>query len=294
VLGDAAPDAALKAVCKNCEFFGTRCFVDGLPDPVFQLPRILAKRVDQLIADGVTRISQLGDAEKLNPVQQLHRRAVLEGGLVKVDAELARLDDIAGPLAYLDFETVALALPPFPGVAPHDAIPVQYSVHRPAANGAYAHDELLLDPAAPDLAHFAEHLLAALDGAKSIIVYSPFERRCLRWLAERLPAYEGELEGAAARLVDLLPIVQASVAHPEFRGSLSIKKVLPVLVPSEVLTYQGLEIANGDDATGVAGLRALGRVDDAGWERYRQDLLAYCAVDTLAMARLHEALLALR
>ena len=292
--GDDAPAEALKAVCKNCQFLGTRCFAEGPPDPVFQLPRILAKRVDALIADGVTRISQLGDGEKLNPVQQLHRRSVLEGGLVTVASELATLDDIAAPIAYLDFETVSLALPPIPGVAPHDAVPIQFSVHRPLEGGGYAHDELLLDPAHPDLRQFADRLLAVLDGAASIIVYSPFERRCLRWLAERLPAVQGELEATIERLVDLLPIVQSSVAHPDFHGSLSIKKVLPVLVPAEVLTYHGLEIANGDDATGVAGLRALGRVDDASWDSYRNELLAYCAVDTLAMARLHEALLALR
>jgi len=64
-----------------------------------------------------------------------------------------------------------------------------------------------------------------------------------------------------------------------------------VLVPD--LSYEALAIGNGEDATGVSGLRALGRVSDEEWARYRVQLLAYCKVDTLAMVRLHEALAAL-
>jgi hypothetical protein len=64
-----------------------------------------------------------------------------------------------------------------------------------------------------------------------------------------------------------------------------------VLVPT--LRYDTLEIGDGDDAAGVAGLRAMGRLGDEEWARYRRHLLAYCKVDTLAMVRLHEALAAL-
>lgn len=288
-----APDAVLTSACRKCRFRGVQCFTDGPEHPVFELPSIRSKRVDEWIAAGITRIDQVGAGEKLTAVQQLHRRAVVAGDLVTVSGELAKLAQVREPAVYLDFETVALALPPFAGIAPYDAIPIQYSLHRRAAAGGFEHRELLVDPAAPDLEYFARHLLDALEGAASIVVYSAFERQRLQWLAGRVPTLAPELDEAVERLVDLLPIVQASVAHPAFHGSLSIKKVLPVLVPPNLLTYDGLQIANGDDATGAAGLRAMGHIDDAAWEGYRAELLRYCAVDTMAMVRLHEALLAL-
>ncbi|MDE3151749.1 MAG: DUF2779 domain-containing protein [Gemmatimonadota bacterium] len=292
VSADAAPPAMLAAVCRNCDFRGVDCFVDGPRDPVFELPGIRSRKVDDWIAGGITRIVHVPESEKLTPVQAFHRRAVLAGDLVTDAAGLARLRDVREPAAYLDFETLSLALPPFPGVAPYDVLPIQYSLHRRTPAGL-EHAEWLLDPARPDLEQFTRRLLDALAGAASIVVYSSFERLRLEWLAARYPQHADALADAVARLVDLLPIVQSAVAHPNFHGSLSIKKVLPVFVDESELTYRGLEIANGDDATGAAGLRAMGRIADAEWDRCRAQLLAYCRVDTLAMVRLHEALLAL-
>ncbi|MDE3126992.1 MAG: DUF2779 domain-containing protein [Gemmatimonadota bacterium] len=286
-----APAAELKSACRKCEFRGARCFVDGPRHPVFELPNIRSRRVDEWIAGGITRIRELPETEKLTAVQQLHRRAVVSNALVTDAGALARLAEIEEPAGYLDFETLSLALPPFPGVAPFDVLPIQYSLHRRTAEGDTAHRELLVDPAAPDVEEFARDLLDALAGVRSIVVYSSFEKQRLQWLAQRLPALASGLEAAAGRLFDLLPVVQAAVAHPEFHGSLSIKRVLPVLVPE--LTYAGLEIGDGENATGVAGLRALGRLGDEEWARVRPQLLAYCKLDTFAMVRLHEALRAL-
>ncbi len=286
-----APDAVLKSACRTCDFRGARCFVDGPAHPVFELPSIRSRRVDEWIERGITRIPEVPESEKLTPTQQLHRRAVVANELVTEPGALARLDEIAEPAGYLDFETLSLALPPFGGMAPFDVIPIQYSLHRRAAGGGTTHRELLVDPADPDVGAFARDLLDALDGVGSIVVYSSFEKQRLAWLAQRLPGLAADLDAVAERLFDLLPVVQAAVAHPDFHGSLSIKRVLPVLVPD--LSYAGLAIGDGENATGVAGLRAMGRVADDEWARYRRQLLDYCKLDTLAMVRLHEALRAL-
>lgn len=286
-----APEAELKSACRTCDFRGTRCFADGPRHPVFELPNIRSTRVDAWIAGGITRIPQVPEAEKLTATQRMHRQAVVANALVTDREALARLGEIAEPAGYLDFETLSLALPPFGDVAPFDVIPIQYSLHRRAAAGGTTHRELLVDPAAPDVEGFARDLLDALDGVGSIVVYSSFEKQRLAWLARRLPRLAADLDDAAARLFDLLPVVQAAVAHPEFHGSLSIKRVLPVLVPD--LSYAGLPIGDGENATGAAGLRAMGRIGDEEWARYRRELLDYCKLDTLAMVRLHDALRAL-
>jgi hypothetical protein len=71
-------------------------------------------------------------------------------------------------------------------------------------------------------------------------------------------------------------------------GSYSIKSVLPALVPE--MTYEGMEVANGQDA-GLAW-ESLVRGDLAceERERIRKALLEYCRQDTLAMVRLLDKL----
>ncbi len=96
------------------------------------------------------------------------------------------------------------------------------------------------------------------------------------------------LNAIVERLVDLLLILKEHVYHPKFKGSYSIKKVLPVLVPD--LSYEGLPIGDGDMAITMFAKMASGEVADTG--QVRTDLLAYCELDTLAMVRLHDALIA--
>jgi hypothetical protein len=77
-------------------------------------------------------------------------------------------------------------------------------------------------------------------------------------------------------------------SHSGFFGGPSIKVVLPVLVPD--LSYDGLEIANGDDALVTFAKMAQRSMAADEMERKRAALLEYCKMDTLAMVRLHEVL----
>lgn len=83
------------------------------------------------------------------------------------------------------------------------------------------------------------------------------------------------------------PILEAY--HPAFAGSYSIKAVLPALVPT--MTYDGMEVANGQDV-GLAWESLLrGGLDRSEQERLTKALLDYCGQDTLAMVRLLRVLL---
>jgi hypothetical protein len=83
---------------------------------------------------------------------------------------------------------------------------------------------------------------------------------------------------------DLLPITRDHVYHPAFGSSYSLKSVLPTLVPD--MTYEGMEIADGQ-AAGLAWERLIrGSLDQAECERIRKALLDCCEQDTLAMANL--------
>jgi len=85
-----------------------------------------------------------------------------------------------------------------------------------------------------------------------------------------------------------LPVIRDHVYHPEFRGSYSLKSVLPALVPD--MTYDGMAVSQGSEA-GLAWEKMV-RAEAGSDERrkLRDDLLAYCKQDTLAMVRLLEVL----
>jgi hypothetical protein len=96
------------------------------------------------------------------------------------------------------------------------------------------------------------------------------------------------LDMILGRLVDLLSFITDYVSHPDFKGSSSIKKVLPALVPD--LSYKGLAVADGDTAITRFARMVRGEITGNDIEATRRHLLEYCKLDTLAMLRLHETL----
>ena len=119
-------------------------------------------------------------------------------------------------------------------------------------------------------------------------MYSSFESQRLSDLAVWLPEYAEPINAIQTRLFDLLPVVREHVYHPAFAGSYSIKSVLPALVPE--MSYDGMVVANGQDA-GLAWESLVRGSSDCGErERIRTALLDYCGQDTLAMVRLVETL----
>jgi hypothetical protein len=91
------------------------------------------------------------------------------------------------------------------------------------------------------------------------------------------------------RMVDLEAIIRRNFYHPDFHGSMSIKRTLPALVPD--MSYDDLEIREGDSASAAFAYLALGRWKaESDIEAIRDDLLQYCARDTLAMVKLHQKL----
>ena len=111
----------------------------------------------------------------------------------------------------------------------------------------------------------------------------------MRALAEQLPELRGELEAVlAVPRVDLHAVVSSHYYHRDFRGSFSLKSVLPALVPE--LGYDDLAVKEGTLAS-FAFAEAIAR-DTPPQRRaqLRADLLAYCERDTEAMVRVVDAL----
>jgi hypothetical protein len=193
------------------------------------------------------------------------------------------------PCHYLDFETVATVLPLYEGHCCHQQVLTQFSIHhRDSIDAAPRHTEYLADATRDCQRELAEALIAALRPEGAIIVYSSFEQTRIRALRDAFPDLAGPLDEILGRLVDLLRIITEYVYDPGFKGSYSIKKVLPVLVPD--LSYKGLAVPNGDAAITRFAQMARGEIRGPDIQRTRRDLLDYCKLDTLAMVRLHETL----
>ena len=135
---------------------------------------------------------------------------------------------------------------------------------------------------------FITSLFGALGESGSIVVYAAFESQRLSEIAAWLPEFAERIEQIQCRLWDLLPVVRNHVYHPAFAGSYSLKAVLPALVPE--MSYDGMAVANGQDA-GLAWESLLrGGLDQIERDRSKKALLEYCGQDTLGLVKLLDAL----
>ncbi|HQU32784.1 MAG TPA: DUF2779 domain-containing protein [Thermoanaerobaculaceae bacterium] len=183
-----------------------------------------------LITLGFETIAELPPGG-LNAIQERQRLAVQTGRMIVEPGLATALRVFEEPLAFLDFETVALAIPVWDGCHPYDQVPVQFSCHRPAPDGTIAHHEWLADGPGDPRPELARALVAACRGARTVVAYNAhFEGGCIRMLADAVPELATDLLAIAERLADPLPVVRAYVYHPDFHGSFSLKSVLPALV----------------------------------------------------------------
>lgn len=279
----------------ECPFLG-RCWPVAPEHHVSTLYKAGAKTAARWIEAGYETIFDLPATERLSEIAERQRRAVTEGRVVIEPGLERELATLRAPVAHLDFETVAPAIPRWEGCHPYDQVPVQFSVHvEPGApDEPLRHFEYLADGDGDPRPAIARALVDALPAAGSIVVYNAsFERRCLEQLAEAVPEHGDALLGAASKLVDLLPIVRKNVYHPDFRGSFSLKAVAPALAPE--LSYAGMDVAQGQDAAHLLQRLLLRpeKMSPAARGKARVDLLAYCKQDTLATVNVLERLRAL-
>ena len=286
-LGDQPPEPRLTRACRNCEFFDTACLGSRHAHTVLELPRLHETKLKSLAADNIVGLADVPDDFELTPTQQRVKTAIDRGTIVIEPGIKEALDEIEWPCHYLDFETVTTALPLYPKQGCHEQVVTQFSVHRterlddrPDNSGflaeAHENQERLL----------AERLIKTLGTSGSIIVYSPFENTQINRLIKKFPDLAAPLGKIESRLCDFEKLVRSHVYDPDFRGSFSLKRVVPALVPDT--TYDGLAIQDGDAAMSEFARMARGEIADVA--RTRQNLLEYCKQDTLVMVRLHQAL----
>lgn len=201
------------------------------------------------------------------------------------------LKTLSYPLYFLDFETFMSAIPLYDGVKPYQQVPFQYSLHyQNKKGGKLYHTEFLAKPGIDPRKPLLEKLLTEIPDNVCILTYNmTFEKKVLTELATQFPMHKKAIEKWADNIQDLMvPFRHRDVYFWKFKGSYSIKNVLPVLVPQ--LSYEGLEIADGGAAMDAYLRMCEAKDNPEELAKIRESLLAYCKLDTLAMVRILEAL----
>lgn len=291
VLADELPDVPIGPHCDapyECPF-KSRCWPER-PEHAIEELYTRGTVVRELRARGCDTIHDIPPDEPLEGIAAMQRNAVQRGTPVVGDGLASALRVVQSPVAYLDFETVALAIPAWKGCSPYNAVPVQFSVHRERADGTFEHVAHLAEGPGDPRPALAHALLDATRDARTVLAWhSPFERDRILDLARALPDLAKELRALAKRLVDLLRIVRGNFYHPDFHGSFGLKSVAPALVPA--LPYDDLDIADGTTASAVLELLLdADAIEPLERERLRTALLRYCERDTAVLVAITERL----
>lgn len=260
---------------------------------IHRLPFMNAETASARIEAGETTIDAISDVSMLGKSTRRYLEAKARGGRRVDQAALDRfLGEIVYPVYYFDYETTQSLLPPWDGSRPYQQVPFQYSLHvQHTPGGAIEHREYLHRGADNPMPALLQRLKADIGESGSILVwYAPFETTRNKEMAEAYPEYASFLEGLNDRVVDLMtPFAEEVVTDPAFKGSASIKKVLPAFLPE--LSYEDLGIQEGASAARLWKEAALADPPRVDRDRIFSDLVAYCERDTWAMVKIHEALL---
>jgi hypothetical protein len=286
-----APGIEPSRHCHNpydCEFLGY-CTREMPEYWVMNLSGITESKLNKLKAMGIDEIGDIPSSFPLTEIQDRMRTCVVtQEEYLSADLE-RELNDVQYPIHFLDFETIAPAIPRYRGTKPYETIPFQWSDHILSENGALDHKDYLCLEDKDPREEFAISLVDALGSEGTIFIYTNYETRIIKALADHMPEYSDRLLAVIDRFKDLHAIIRKHFYHPRFNGSFSLKAVLPALVHD--MDYNELAIQEGNQAS----LEYLRMMDPSTpieeKEMIKKELLTYCGYDTLALVKIREELL---
>lgn len=292
--GKDAPNVEIGPHCDSpyeCGF-KEHCWNHIPEHSVFELNGVWDKTKFDLYRRGLILIKDIPEDEKVSRAKAQQLKAVrTEAPVIDRKGLKTFLDQIEYPIYFFDFETLNPAIPQYSGLRPYSHLAFQFSCHIiEREGGELKHVEYLADGTKDPRSEIATCLLEALGNKGTILAYfAAFEKSRIEELSTQLPSVSNELRDLLSRFIDLRDAFSKHYYHPDFHGSLSIKDVLPVLVPS--MTYKGMEVGDGTDAQ-IAYMKICDPKTPSGERaKAREDLLAYCKQDTLAMVELWKCLL---
>ncbi len=289
--GPEAPETDIGPHCTDpheCDFRGL-CWAHIPEYSVFDIAGLDGRKKWELYSRGVIELKYIPPDYPLNGRQWQQVRHALSGEEYIDKGAIRRfLEGLNYPLHFLDFESFQPAVPLYDRSRPYQQVVFQYSLHICAGPGSeLQHCEYLADGTGDPRIPFIESLIRDLGDTGDILVFNQaFEALILKEIAEIMPEHRAAIHAIISRIKDLMvPFRQRHIYTPAMRGSYSIKQVYPALVPGK--GYEELPISDGGSAS-LAFTSLLKESDNVRIIEIRQNLLAYCNLDTLAMIRILE------
>ncbi|ASP28497.1 hypothetical protein SCORR_v1c07250 [Spiroplasma corruscae] len=208
------------------------------------------------------------------------------------------------PVYMYDFETSKWAIPKYDRSWSYQQIPFQYSIHTILSEDFdfktmknIKHKNFIADKQEDPRIEFLNNFI------KDCFEYGPgvyvaynksFEKTVLKNAIMMFPEVAYPLKYIYCNTIDLMEFFKMKennwlIYHPDFKGSYSIKKTQPVLVPD--LSYKDLIINKGDRASKIFRQYLDNIISQDEYEKIiRPDMLKYCDRDTLAMVALLQAI----
>lgn len=280
-------DCFYKSHGQRCDCFFT--FNPSVPE--YSVHHIVSgNKLKMLLSDGIVNIEDMPDDFDLSDIQ--HDKVALQKSktpCIDAGAINRTLSKLVFPLYFLDYETYGSPIPLLDGYKTNQQVVFQVSIHVLREDGILEHFEYLADKLEGATRGLVDMMKKNIGRVGSVIVwYESFEKGRNRELAELHPEERDFLENINDRIFDLMKVFKKDYQHPDFQGSASIKKVLPVILPE--LSYKSLDIQNGTMALSEWEKMIQGDVSDSDRKHIRENLLKYCALDTRAMVEIYKKL----
>lgn len=291
------PDIDIGTHCNNpyeCDAMDyCWCTQKQIPEySIFNIARLKSEKKFELYKQGILHFHQLSDISSFSLSQQIQITSELEQKeIINQEAIQSFLDTLSYPVYHLDFETFQQAVPLWKGVSPFMQIPFQYSIHVDYGDGRLEHKEFLGDENSDPRESLAKQLVEDIPLHVTVLAYNMgFEKGVIRKLSESFPTLHVKLMSIHDNIKDLMtPFQNKDYYHPNMKGSYSIKQVLPSLIPEMAKAYKELNLVHhGGEA--MQTFANLPKMDKETREAYRNALLEYCKLDTLAMVKVLEKL----
>ena len=271
----------------------------------------------QLINEGYYKLDDV-PLDWLKNKKHLIQRDCYDNGTEYVDQEKMTywFDQLEYPIYHFDFEGFPCPLPRFKGESPYRQSVFEFSLHierkpnvcdKENDNFIYLNEEYFNDERKELAKAIVEHFEYNEDGTLKGTMLAQgksFEIGRLKELAKLFPEYSSKLLAICEKSADLLHLLQNNKEmyngmknadvfnyyHKDLGGGYSIKKTLPILVPT--LTYKGMDVGNGVQAY-IAFINYDSNQPTFNTLRTkaerREALKCYCQQDTWAMVEILRA-----
>lgn len=217
-----------------------------------------------------------------------------------IDKVKKELNKYKYPIYFYDFETCPFSIPVFNKTKPYQQIPFQFSIHV-LLNEEYdlktrkniKHYDFLTENKKNPILNFIDNFITKMfiHGPGTNVAYNlSFEKSIIKKIIENNSEELKEerinsLNTILDKSIDLILFFKNEELNfylKEFKGSFSIKSVLPALKPD--FSYKNLNIKNGEMALVIYFNYINNLITEKEWNgTISSDLKKYCGLDSLAM-----------